>query len=91
MRKISVYRFLLRNVSRSERVLHGRSHLCSPQNGTPFLLKSYKRKVPIFKDRTSPHKSAIFADPDSYRFNGNCLCTMTKEEYLDEKSLIEKQ
>ena len=31
-------------------------------------------------------KSAIFANPDSYRFNGSCLCTMTKEEYLGEKS-----
>ena len=36
-------------------------------------------------------KSAIFANPDSYRFKGSCLCTLTKEEYLDEKSLIERQ
>ena len=36
-------------------------------------------------------KSAIFANPDSYRFNGSCLCTMTKEKYLNEKSLIERQ
>ena len=48
-----------RDVSRS-----GGFHVVDPifvhhEGGTPFLLKSYKRKVPIFKDRTSPNLNLL--------------------------------
>ena len=29
------------------------------KGGTPFLLKSYKRKVPIFKDRSLPNLNLL--------------------------------
>ena len=59
-----------------------RSYLCLSQRWHSFL-KNNKRKVPYFKDRTSP---AIIANPDSNRINHNCVSTVAKDKSLDERN-----
>ena len=81
----------IRDVSRSGRIPHVQSGLYSAQKvAVRFFSRTTKEKFKFSKSGLTRSYSAIFANPDSNRINGSCMCTVTKEENSDKKSLIER-